>query len=240
MVEDVDTPEDRQPASKIGNRRERPSKPALTRDSIVATAAAIMRAEGLEKVTMRRVAAELDTGAASLYVYVRNTAELYAAILDEVTGNTDLSPDADDDSWRQQITDTLLAYTNMLFKHPRLAESVLVTRPTGQHYLQLVESLLAFMAKGLIPGNRAAWAVDLLLQAATSTAAEHGGDPEPEHDDQLAGLTAAIAAAPAEAYPQISSLAVELVSGSPVDRLTWRFDVILNGVLHTPLPGNES
>jgi hypothetical protein len=33
-----------------------------------------MQPEGLSRVTMRRLAQELDTGAASLYVYVRNTA----------------------------------------------------------------------------------------------------------------------------------------------------------------------
>jgi len=35
---------------------------------------------------------ELDTGAASLYVYVRNTAELHAAMLDELLGQVDLGP----------------------------------------------------------------------------------------------------------------------------------------------------
>lgn len=45
-----------------------------------------MQEEGLERVTMRRLAAELDTGLASLYVYVyvRNVAELHGAILDEL------------------------------------------------------------------------------------------------------------------------------------------------------------
>jgi AcrR family transcriptional regulator len=53
------------------SRRERPAKPALTREGIVATALEVMRAEGLDRVTMRRLATELDTGAASLYVCSR-------------------------------------------------------------------------------------------------------------------------------------------------------------------------
>ena len=55
------------------SRRQRPAKPALTRQGIVDAAVSIMRAEGLAKVTMRRIAAVLDTGPASLYVYVRDT-----------------------------------------------------------------------------------------------------------------------------------------------------------------------
>src|ERR1022692_1858482 len=66
----VMTPQARIPVS----RRERPAKSALTREGIVAAAVGVMQAEGLDRVTMRRLAQELDTGAASLYVYVRNTA----------------------------------------------------------------------------------------------------------------------------------------------------------------------
>ena len=45
-------PEPRPAAS----RRERPAKPALTRAGIVAAAVRIMQAEGLDRVTMRRLA----------------------------------------------------------------------------------------------------------------------------------------------------------------------------------------
>lgn len=60
----------------------------------MATAVEIMRGEGLGRVTMRRLAQELDTGPASQYVYFRNTAELHAAVLDELLGEVDLSPAA--------------------------------------------------------------------------------------------------------------------------------------------------
>ena len=68
------------------NRRERPAKPALSREGIVAAALDVVRREGAERVTMRRLAKELDTGPASLYVYVRDTDELHAAVLDELLG----------------------------------------------------------------------------------------------------------------------------------------------------------
>src|ERR1700685_2822537 len=86
------------------SRRERPPKPALTRAGIVAAAIAVMQAEGLDRVTMRRLAQDLDTGAASLYVYVRNTAELHAAMLEELLGQIDLSPVAAPGDWRGGAT----------------------------------------------------------------------------------------------------------------------------------------
>lgn len=56
----------------------------------MATAVDVMRAEGVERVTMRRLAKELDTGPASLYVYVKDTEELHAAMLDELLAEVDL------------------------------------------------------------------------------------------------------------------------------------------------------
>src|ERR1700720_2312851 len=159
---------------RIGSRRERPAKPALTRAGIVAAALTVMRAEGLDKVTMRRLARELDTGAASLYVYVRNTAELHAAMLEQLLGQVDLSPVTAAGDWRDRLITVLSSYTSILFGQPGLAQSVLVTRPSGPAYLSLAEAILALLAAGGVHPARAAWAVDILLHFATSTAAEQG------------------------------------------------------------------
>src|SRR5215831_19907021 len=158
----------------IVSRRERPAKPALTREGIVATAVGVMQAEGLDKVTMRRLAQELDTGAASLYVYLRNTAELHAAMLEQLLGQVDLSPVMAAGDWRDRLIEILTSYTSILFRQPGLAQSVLVTRPSGPAYLNLAEAILALLSAGEVPPARAAWAVDLLLHFATSTAAEQG------------------------------------------------------------------
>jgi AcrR family transcriptional regulator len=216
------------------SRRERPAKPALTREGIVGTALEVMQAEGLERVTMRRLAQELDTGAASLYVYVRNTAELHAFMLDDLLAKVDLSPVAAAGNWRERLVKVLWSYTVVLAERPGLAQSALVTRPSGPGYLGLVDGVLALLS-GEIPPDRAAWAVDLLLHFATSTAAEQGtrrlaidtGDEE----DKAA---AAILAASADTYPHIAALGRELMSGEGPDRLSWGFHVLINGVLQTP------
>jgi AcrR family transcriptional regulator len=209
-------PEKRSPIS----RRERPAKPALTREGIVATAMEVLRAEGLERVTMRRLAQDLDTGAASLYVYVRNTAELHAFILDELLG------------------EVLWSYTAILLEHPGLAQSALVTRPSGPGYLQVVDGVLAVLKAGDVPDDRAAWAVDLLLHFATSTATEQGTrqraiDAQEEEDRAAATLLELSA----DTFPHIAALGADLLSGEGPDRSTWGFHVLINGVLQTPRPG---
>src|ERR1700731_3285778 len=101
----------------VVSRRERPAKPALTREGIVATAVEVMQAEGLERVTMRRLAQELDTGAASLYVYLRNTAELHAAMLEQLLGQVDLGPVTEAGDWRDRLITILTSYPTIPFGH---------------------------------------------------------------------------------------------------------------------------
>lgn len=211
------------------NRRERPAKPALTREGIVATAVGIMRAEGLDKVTMRRLAQELDTGPASLYVYVSSTDELRAAILDSLLGTVE--PPPAEAPWRERLEAVLTSYTRVLLAHPGLARAALTARPGGRNYLDLVETVLALLAEGGVPPGQAAWGVDVLLQLATATAAEHAG-PVPE--DDWNALARALRTASTDTHPHIAALGEDLLSGTPEQRLSWALRSLVNGVLHTP------
>ncbi|MQY33982.1 hypothetical protein SRB17_19480 [Streptomyces sp. RB17] len=218
-------------AASPRSRRERPAKPALTREGIVAAAVAILRAEGLRKVTMRRLAQELDTGPASLYVYVRNTDELHAAVLDELLGSVAPVPAGGD--WRQRLEKVLTAYTAMLLEHPSLARSALTAWPSGPNYLRLVETLLDLLRSGGVPRAQAAWGVDLLLQHATATAAEHAGEDTP---GEWRALARALREAPSDTHPHIAASADALLAGTPEARLSWAFRTLINGIERTAVP----
>ncbi len=219
------------------SRRERPAKPALSYEAIVGTAVEIMAAEGLERLTMRRLAQELDTGAASLYVYVRNTAELHAAVLERLLGDVDLRPAGGQGGWRARLVTILTSYTLVLFANPSLARSALISRPVGPNYLALVEAVLALLAEGGVAAGRAAWGVDLLLHHATSTAAEHGTrDGALDSDDEQDALGRALTGVDPDRYPHVAALGDDLLSGPGEARLGWAFDVLITGVLRTPRP----
>jgi len=225
------------------SRRERPAKPALTRAGIVATAVRVLRSEGLAAVTMRRLAQELDTGAASLYVYLRSSAELHAAVLDELLGTVEVHPrdvPVAADGWRDQLVRVLDSYTEVLFAHPGLAQSALVSRPSGPHYLDLVEALLVLLAAGGVPDDQAAWGVDLLLQTATATAAEHSvRERALDAGDEEAALAAALRDVSPASHPRLAALAGELRSGEGRDRLAWGFHALIDGILRTPRPRRD-
>jgi AcrR family transcriptional regulator len=207
----------------------------LTRAGIVATALAIMRAEGAERVTMRRLAKELDTGPASLYVYLRDTDEQHAAVLDSLLADVDFSAGAGD--WRERLWSVLSSYRDVLYANPSLARVALVTRLSGRNYLSLVDTLVGLLLAGGMAARQAAWAVDYLLLNATASAVEHGTRRErPGGERDTDALVAALDSASGEDYPGIAAVGAELLSGTGLVRSRWAFDTFLNGVLATPVP----
>src|SRR5918996_4473706 len=84
------------------SRRDRPAKPALSREAIVDAGLGIVREEGIDALTMRRLAQALDTGAASLYVYVANREELWELLFDAAIAAVETEP-TDPSRWREQL-----------------------------------------------------------------------------------------------------------------------------------------
>jgi len=236
----MDTTQDR----NLVGRRERPSKAALSRESIVAATLKLLD-EGVDKLTMRRVAAALDTGPASLYVYVRDTEELHSAVLEELLGKSGLLEDTRDDgwTWRERIIDLLMRYTELLLAYPSVARVTAFTRPVGPHYIRLVERLLALQVQGGVSLREAGWGVDLLLQQAETTATEQGSRTAQEQagdDEALRTAIRSLVAANSPDLPYIVAGGEDLISGEGPQRGAWSFEVILNGLLATPRPGTAN
>jgi AcrR family transcriptional regulator len=224
------------------SRRQRPAKPPLSKDAVVDVAVDLMRSEGLDRVTMRRVASALDTGPASLYVYVASTVALHAEVLDRVVADLAVPERG---SWQERAEELLLAYGALLHSQRGLARSALVMRPTGPAMLGLFDTLLGLLLEGGIEAGRATWAVDLLLLVVTADAAEHaepGRDDVDAPGDPGAGpdeLRAALAAVDPDRLPNLATHADVALSGTPLQRARWQLQAILAGAAATPLPVTE-
>lgn len=225
-------------AQTTRSRRERPAKPALSREWIIAETIEIMRTEGLEKATMRRVAQALDTGPASLYVYIANTAELHSAVLDELLA----LPSEQSGAWNEQLEALLRSYADVLFAYPGLARSALLIRPTGPNAIRLYDRVLGLLLEGGVAVDRAAWGVDLLLQYVTGNAAEHS-TPSPDDIDapaddeaEMGILATALRASDPAATPHIAAHVDVVLSGEPSQRVTWAIQALIAGITATPTP----
>src|ERR1700712_1908477 len=87
-------------------RKQRPGRgprPELTLERIVAAGVALADADGIQAVSMSKVAAALGTGAMSLYRYVSGKDELLVLMVDAAFGEPPLRP-VEPSGWRAGLT----------------------------------------------------------------------------------------------------------------------------------------
>jgi len=225
-----------------GGRAGRADKPQLSREAIVEAAVRIIDAEGLDAVSMRRVAQEFGTGAASLYAYVANKDELFDLIVDWVLGEIadrwkHIEPTAE--NWRELTLDLIRLSKQVLVTHRDLAKTFLGRIPFGPNGLRVVEEQLAIMRAGGVPDRMAAYAGDLIGQYLVSTAIEEdmwrsrypGAEPADvarkmgEIGDYLRSL-------PVDRFPNVVELAGPMmhVEEEGFDRFELGLEVLFRGI----------
>ena len=130
-------------------------KPGMTVDRIVAAAIAIADADGLDALSMRRVADALGVGTMSLYRYLPGKAELYELMLDAVMGEEPLA--ADGKSWRESLADVARRSLAGYRRHPWLLEASLFRGLVGPNQAALLDRLLVILdGTGLTSGQKMA------------------------------------------------------------------------------------
>jgi AcrR family transcriptional regulator len=102
-------------------RQENRRRSTLSRESIVAAAVAVADAEGLEAVSIRRVAADLNGRAMSLYTYIGSKEDLLDLMADEVAAET-LVPGELPADWREATLAIARRQRACAARHPWLIE----------------------------------------------------------------------------------------------------------------------
>lgn len=97
---------------------EKGPKPKLRLDQIVETGVALADAEGLEALSMRRLARALDVGTMSLYRYVPSKTELLNLMLDSVVGPSHNRLSLVGGDWRTFLTATVHEGRRLYLDHP--------------------------------------------------------------------------------------------------------------------------
>jgi len=224
------------PPVRQRSTRDRPAKAPLSEDAIVDAALVILKSDGLEAVTMRRVAAALDTGAASLYVYVSGREGLLGAMLDRVTATIELEA-PDPSRWRAQLHSLLRRMHGALVGHPGIAAITLVNSPTTEAVLRLTENLLGILLAGGLDPQDAAWGCDIFVLLVTGAAREdHVRRPPGRSDDgdrrrQVDDLCKTFASLPPDRFPLIAAHAAQMVAGDGDERFRFAIDAVLDGLV---------
>lgn len=211
-------------------------RPALrSRAEITAAAIGIADRAGLGAVSMRRVAAELGTGAASLYRYVETRDELLDLMTDSAAGEYALAPPSGD--WLADLVAVGEQQRVILRRHPWLA-ALTMTRPAlGPNGVTLLEHVLEVLAPhpAAVAAKLEAFA---LLNSVTAASVQYelaGASAQQERNAAYLRY-----AATSGEHPKLAALLAQ-APAAPTDPADWYGDIltrVLTGLLDPPGPGS--
>ena len=134
--------------------RGRGRQPVLSRDQIADVALKIADEEGLDAVSIRRIAREIGSGAMSLYHYFDSRDELLELMGDRVAAEM-LVPGELPEDWREALTaiarHSLAAFTHHPWLHGALHDRVHVTPNLLRHIEQSAQSIAGLVERGHDP-----------------------------------------------------------------------------------------
>jgi AcrR family transcriptional regulator len=204
----------------------KPARRTITREAIVETALGVLDRDGLDALSMRRVAAEMGTGAAALYRHVANKDELLDLLLDRVIGEIEPPPPPDPERWTEQLKEVGRSVRAGMLRHRDVVRVSMGRFPAGPNGLRFAEGLLAILRAGGLPDRTAATASHLSTVIVNAFALEDLaplGGPEATPEDVGAMLEGYVASLPADRFPNLVAVASELAA----DDLDTRFELLM-------------
>ena len=212
-----------------------PRRRSLSRATIVETALEIVDHEGLDALSMRRIAQELNTGPASLYAHISNKEQLVELVLDQVYADL-VHPVPDPGCWQQQFKDFARQARDVLVAHNDISKVAIASNiPTLPHALDATETMIGLLRAGGLAEQVIAYGVDLvgmyLVAAAYELSERSGPKASPEHAEvYLQGVRDYFASLPPERYPLLIAMIPALTHGAGDERFDFGLDVILAGL----------
>lgn len=217
--------------------RERPALAPLSRDRIVRAAITLADADGLEAVSLRKVAAALDAGPMRLYGYLSTKEELLDLMADAVYGEI-AAPEPGRD-WRKTLRDVAHATRSAALRHPWFADLMGGRPHLGPNALRHLEASLAALAAAPVPGgidavvamrdSVNAYVIGAVRNEITERHAERvtGMDEQEWQSASMAYLTDMLASG---RFPTLARVVAEAADRDAESRFSAGLEFLLDGI----------
>jgi len=228
------------PWQRLPDRPGRRRREPISREAIVTAAIRLLDREGLAALSMRRLAEELGTGAASLYWHVGSKDGLLDLVFDELIGEEQV-PDADPSRWQEQLKDIARAQRRISLRHPYLVRISIGRIPMGPNALRFSERVIAILRAGGLPPRLAVQGYLLLISTVNGftvdeTGVDDDGPPGPDDNAPPSRQEAAdmardyVASLPADQFPNMVGLADEFAFADADERFEMLIDIFVDGL----------
>ncbi|MFI2282114.1 TetR/AcrR family transcriptional regulator [Nocardia beijingensis] len=209
---------------------QRTGRPArISRAEILAAADSVIEAEGVAKLTMRRLATELGCTPMALYHHVRDKEDLLRLLLNEYADQV-VWPDLPEEP-RERVRVAARAMRDVLAARPWIVEILAADDLLGVSALWVSESIVDGFVAGGLPLDRAAQAYrviwhytagDLIVRARS---ARRAAENRPTFRAQV------FAELDAETYPRLAALGSDYLSLAARDTYDLGLDALIDGLL---------
>jgi len=226
------------PWQRLPERVQRRRRDPISREAIVAAAIRLLDAEGLDALSMRRIADELGTGAASLYWHVGSKDGLLDLIFDEIIGEgMESFPDPVPGRWQEQLKEVARAQRAVTLRHPYVVRISIGRIPMGPNALRYSERVLAILRAGGLPPDLAVKGSHLLIATVNGFTVDETGVSEAEGAPETAAAAEAAAQAseylaslPADQFPNLVALADEFNYRDRDEQFEVLIDIFVDGL----------
>ncbi|WP_067821078.1 TetR/AcrR family transcriptional regulator [Nocardia inohanensis] len=218
-----------------------PARQAPSVDRIVRAASTVADAEGLTAVSMRRVAADLGSGTASLYRYVANRDELLDLMIDAAQAELSLLELSGD--WRADLSELAALMRAMLLRHPWLGPELSGRPALGPNALRRYDLALAAVAPLTSDPTLASQIVSTVLSYVFGAVSQELAEIRVQ---QRTGLTeeqwrASVgpyvrAVIESGEYPHLTRRVIEAEDPEPADQFAFGLACVLDGVSRAAQP----
>ena len=208
----------------INNTSQHPKKRRrLVPEAITEAAIRLADVEGLDAVSIRRVAAELDARPMSLYNHFSSKSDLLASMTDEGVGEMLVSKPLPED-WRQAVAASARQMFAAFAAHPWLIFSF-AQRPTpGPNAVRLAKQM-ARAVSGLPLEQADVWQVQgIVNDYVTGYSFRIGATPDSEE------MEAAISKSDVVEFPELAALPDNLRTRSSIERFDLGLQTVLDGI----------
>lgn len=215
-----------------------PAPKRLNRDELVGTALAVADAEGLDAVTIRRVAQQHHVTPMALYRHFPDKDGLLDALAERLLSDARV-PAADDRPWYEQMSDLLDCILVALRPHPNAAGLVTSRILASEAGLTLTDRALALLAEAGVPVDQSAeMAGQSLCSLVTLVVTEPGRaltDDREEDEAARRAKKAYLLALSPQRFPHVVAAADALVECASEDVYYSRaVDLIVTGMRGVP------
>ncbi len=210
-------------------------RPRLSKAAVVERGLALADAEGLEAVTIRRLAAELGVTPMALYWHISSKDELMSGLADAVWAKIDARIDPRDD-WRLQLRRLLESLVRVLRAHPSAAQLLAGgEKRTSDAALEATETILEALRRGgFDAAYSAAIARTALFTGVMLAMSEPGFEPgttAAERSERARQHRVRLAQLPPDRFPLVVAAAGPLTApGNPDFHYRLGIDMFIAGV----------